>query len=382
MKIVADEGIPHAKEAFESLGEVRILRGRETGPDDVKDADIIFVRSVTKVDKQLLDGSKVRLVATATIGIDHIDETYLRKRNIRMVSAPGSNANAVAEYVVAVLMDVYGRAGKSLEGSSIAVFGVGNVGSRVAAYAGALGMKVFLNDPPLARHPGDNIYMPLDEVIGCDVVTLHVPLTREGEDATFHLVDETVLRKMSPGALLINASRGAVVDGNVLLKALEAGRLKAVLDVWEGEPNIDIKLMRRTELATPHIAGYSLDAKVNGTTAVYREVCAFLGIEPSWDPARKMPTAEVPDIGIECYDRSEEDIIREAVSSIYDIQRDNSALRKIQDLPAGERGSYFEKLRREYRQRREFFNTTVNLRHPKGRASEKISALGFKGVVE
>ncbi len=379
MKIVADENIPYAGEAFKSLGEVRTLRGIKIGPDDVRNADILLVRSVTKVDEQLLDGSSVRFVATATIGTDHIDEIYLRKRNIGMASAPGSNANAVAEYVVTVLMDVYGRAGKSLEGSSIAVVGVGNVGGRVANYAGALGMKVFRSDPPLARETGDETYRPLDEVIGCDVVTLHVPLTREGEDATFHLANETVLRKMSHGALLINSSRGAVVDGKVLLVALEAGRLGAVLDVWEEEPDIDIELMSRTELATPHIAGYSLDAKVNGTAAVYREVCAFLGVEPSWDPAGKMPPAEVPDIGIECSGRSEEDIIREAVSSVYDIHRDDSALRKIQDVPAGERGSYFEKLRREYRHRREFFNTTVNLRHSKGRAAEKIAALGFKG---
>lgn len=377
MKIVADGSITYAEEAFAPIGDVRICQGREMGPHDVRDADILLVRSVTKVDAALLDGSRVRFAATATIGTDHIDEDYLRENGIGFSSAPGTSADAVLEYVFAALLTVCGRHGRNLAGSSIAVVGVGNVGSRVAACGEALGMKVFRNDPPLQRLTGSEIYRPLDEVIGCDIVTLHVPLTRVGEDPTFHLVDESVLKKMSPGALLVNTSRGGVVAGGALLRELEAGSISAALDVWEGEPDIDIDLLKRVELGTPHIAGYSFEAKVNATVAVYRAACEFFGIEPSWDPAGRMPPADVPEIEIDCFGKSEEDVIRQAVLSIYDIRRDDAALRKIQDLSETDRGFHFEKLRREYPRRREFFNTCVKLKNPISAAVKKLEALGF-----
>lgn len=378
MKIAADGNISYVEEAFGALGDVRVLRGREISPDDVRDADILLVRSVTQVGESLLEGSRVRFVATATIGTDHIDQTYLRNKGIGFTSAPGTSANAVAEYIVAALLTVCERQGRDLGQSSMAVVGVGNVGSKVAVYAEALGMKVFLNDPPLERQTGDKVYRPLDEVIGCDFVTMHVPLTREGQDPTFHLMDEAVLKKMSPGSVLLNTARGAVVDGGALSKELKAKRLSAVLDVWEGEPNIDVELLGEVALGTPHIAGYSFDGKVNATVVIYQAACKFLGVDPSWDPAAETASVEVPELDIDCAGKTEWDVLRGTVLSAYDIGTDDAALRKIRDLPEKDRGFHFEKLRREYPLRREFFTARMTLRNQTREIEKKLEALGFK----
>lgn len=381
MKVVADGNMAYVKEAFGPIGEVRTFRGREIVQEDVKDADILLVRSVTPVNAELLEESRVRFVATATIGTDHIDQEYLRDKGIGFASAPGTNAQSVAEYIVSALLAVCEQQGRILEGASIAVVGVGNVGSKVAVGAGALGMKVFLNDPPLERQTGDDAYRPLDEAIGCDFVTLHVPLTRDGQDPTFHLVNEAVLRKMSSGSVLINSSRGAVVDGGALLKEIKTERLSAVLDVWEGEPAIDTELLGKAAIGTPHVAGYSFDGKVNATAVIYRAACKFFGIEPSWEPDGERALMKVPEFTIDCAEKSEEDVLREAVFSVYDINKDDAALRKVHGLPEEERGFYFEKLRREYPLRREFFNASITLKNPTHGIEKKLGALGFGAKV-
>ncbi len=369
MKIVADENIPFAREAFGSLGEVSVVAGRSVDRASVADADILLVRSVTKVGPGLLEGSSVRFVATATIGTDHVDQAYLAGRGITFASAPGSNSNSVAEYIVAALLVMSERRGHPLEGTSIAVIGVGNVGSKVARYATVLGMQVMRNDPPLARESGDPCYRPLDEVIGCGVMTFHVPLTHGGEDRTFHLADGDLLGRISDGALFINSSRGAVMDTDAVVAALDAGRMSAVLDVWEGEPDISRDLLGRTDIATPHIAGYSFDGKVNATAAIYRAACACVGAEPSWKPEDDMPAPVVPAITVDCAGKGEEDTVREAVRAVYDIREDD---RRLRQDPAR-----FDLLRKEYPQRREFFNTTVALKNPSGGVRTKLEGLGF-----
>jgi erythronate-4-phosphate dehydrogenase len=222
MKIIADQNIPYVKECFSSIGDVTLTGGRDVTPELVKDADILLVRSITKVNADLLAGSSVKFVATATIGTEHIDQGYLDEHGIGFASAPGSNANSVAEYIVAALLTLGKKHRFRLEGKSIGIVGVGNVGSKVETKCRALGMDVVLNDPPLARQTGDDKYRLLDEVYGCDFITMHTPLTKDGSDPTYHLADEKFFDSMKQGAFFLNTSRGKVQDEAALKKAMAA----------------------------------------------------------------------------------------------------------------------------------------------------------------
>jgi erythronate-4-phosphate dehydrogenase len=383
MLIIADENMPFAREAFGALGEVRLMHGRKMTAKNIRDANLLMVRSITRVDRALLHGSSVRFVGTATIGTDHVDLAYLREAGIGFSAAPGSNANSVAEYITAALLTLADRQGKPLAGRSLGIVGVGNVGSRVAVKAQALGMRVLLNDPPLRRATGDPKYLPLDDLIGCDFITFHVPLEKQGPDATRHLVNHSFLRRMRPDAVLINSSRGAIADNAALLAALSGGRLSAaVLDVWEGEPNISPELLRRAAIATPHIAGYSYDGKVNGTEMIYQAACEFLGKGPQWERTSFMPKPDLPEIVLPGGGNAE-DALRAAVLKAYPIGRDDAALRKLADLPAAEQGPYFDRLRKEYPVRREFPNTTVKIPPSPARAEieAKLRGIGFKTLL-
>lgn len=382
MLIVADENIPYAREAFETLGEVRLVAGRKLTSDAVRDAQLLMIRSVTRVGPDLLDGAAVQFVGTATIGTDHVDESYLASRGIRFAAAPGSNADSVAEYITAALLVIAKRQRLPLAGRSLGVIGVGNVGGRVAVKARRLGLEVRLNDPPLQRRTGRPEFRPLNELMDCDFLTLHVPFEKSGPDATWHLADEALLRRMKPGAVLINSSRGAVADNAALLKSLLSGHTQAaVLDVWEGEPEIRTDLLRRVALGTPHIAGYSFDGKVNGTVMLYRAACDFLGVPPTWDPAPLLPAPDVPSLVLCADGRSDEDVLREAVLAVYPIERDDAALRALEDAPPGERGPLFDRLRRDYPRRREFPHTRVTVAGAEARRvaalTETLHGLGF-----
>jgi len=361
MKIVADENIPLVREAFASFGQVVTCPGREICPAVLKDADILLVRSITNVNAALLEGTAVRFVGTATIGVDHVDEAYLASRGIGFASAPGSNAESVAEYVVAALLVLGRRLDFSLAGMSLGVIGVGNVGSRVARNAQALGMKVLLNDPPLQRRTGDAEFLPLEKVLEADAVTLHVPLSYKGPDATYHLVDEQFLKCMRPGSVLINTSRGAVADERQLHEALESHLSAAVLDVWENEPTIDVSLLEKVQLGTPHIAGYSYDGKVTGMHMLYRAVCRYLKKEPEWEPGDALPSPRVPRLCLNTKGRARDDVFLEAVRAIYDIEADDLRMRSLIRITDVQRGAAFDGLRKEYPQRREFSNTTITL---------------------
>lgn len=371
MRIVADENIPYVREAFGGLGEVVTAAGRAMTADLVRDADVLLVRSVTRVNEALLAESRVRFVGTATIGTDHVDQAYLAGRGIRFAAAPGSNANSVAEYVTAALLVLAGRGGWALAGRRMGVIGVGNVGRRVVGKARALGMEPILNDPPLGRATGDARYRSLAEALEADVVTLHVPLTREGPDATYHMVNDGFLSQLRPGAVLINTSRGAVAETPALHRALDAGRLGAVvLDVWEHEPAIDASLVARADLATAHIAGYSFDGKVNGTVMLHEALCAFLERPVEWSPS--LPAPPVPRVEVTA---EGEEGLRQAVLAVYDIERDDADLRRVADLPVEERGPYFDRLRRDYPHRREFGGTVVEA--PAG-LGPILAGLGFR----
>ena len=392
MRTVADENIPSVREAFERLGEVTTLSGRAIAPASLRDAEILLVRSITNVDASLLEGSPVRFVGTATIGTDHVDQNYLKSRGIQFASAPGSNANSVAEYVTAALLSVAKMKHISLRGKTLGVVGVGNCGSRVVAKARALGMKVLQNDPPLKRQTGDGRFLPIEELFDSDVLTFHVPLTHEGVDATYHLVDEAFLERLNSRSILINSSRGSVVDNRALLSALDRCRLLgAVLDVWENEPNIDLDLLNHVDIASSHIAGYSLDGKVNATEMMYTAVCRWLGVQPEWNASTVLPkplcekieiVSDPPrdgaDAGLLIPYRGDEETIREIVLLVYDMERDDAALRELHRIDPGKRGAFFDNLRKTYPVRREFHNTQVILNAGTSSLAEPLAGLGFR----
>ncbi|MHC4425436.1 MAG: 4-phosphoerythronate dehydrogenase [Planctomycetota bacterium] len=379
MKIIADANIPFVAECFSSIGEVEVIGGREITQGIVADADVLLVRSITPVGADLLADSKVRFVATATIGFDHIDVDFLQRNNIGFASAPGSNANSAAEYVIAGLLEIGRRHDLDLKDKSIGVIGVGNVGSRVAKKCAALGMDVYLNDPPLQRQTGDAEYLPLKELFDCDFVTLHTPLTFEGPDRTYHLADEGFFASLKEGCVFFNASRGGVVDSGALKAAIRAGRLEAVaLDVWENEPNIDTELLQIVDIGTPHIAGYSLDGKIAGMIMIYKSACEFFAIEPQHDAEDFLPEPAVPELSVNPNSANEQESLLSAVQSIYRIEQDDRELRRILDKPAAERGSFFDSLRKNYPVRREFQNTRIVLDAPCKDIATKLKGIGFK----
>jgi len=371
MKIVVDPNIPFVQEAFGPLGDVCLVAGRQINAASVRDADLLLVRSVTPVNAALLGDSRVKFVATATIGTDHIDEVYLRERGIGFASAAGSNANSVAEYVVAALLEISHRSHFRLRDRTLGVVGVGNVGRRVVRYAEALGMKVLQNDPPRERRERLKHFVGIDRVLAeADIITIHVPLTKEGPHSTYHMFAKDVLAALEDRLpILVNSARGAVVDNKALLATIQRRKLTgSVLDVWENEPNISAELLNVVDIGTPHIAGYSFDGKVNGTSMIYQASCKFFGIKPVWKP--ELPPPHEPRFEIRfSRDDDDEDVLRRVIERVYLISEDDRALR------AGIKR--FEELRADYPVRREFFNMSVMLPGASEQLHRKLSALGF-----
>ncbi len=376
LRIVADENIPCAQEAFSCLGNVRLMPGRAIDPDAVSDADALIVRSITKVNRSLLEGSPVKFVGTATIGFDHIDLNYLNERGIEFASAPGSNANSVSEYITASLLLLSEKLGKPLAGSKIAIVGVGNVGTRVHAKAQALGMECLLNDPPRYRETIDPKYLLLGEAISdADFVTLHVPLQEQGPDMTLSMADSGFFAFMKSESVFLNTSRGPVTDERELAFALERGHLSAaVLDVWRNEPSIDPNLVGRAFLATPHIAGYSFDGKVNGTRMMFESLARWTRTDVKLDFNQLLPEPEVGYLDLSKEKGNDEAILRKAVLSVYNIKGDDQRLRQAAAGP--EIGQGFDRLRKDYPRRREFQNTKLALPDRK-ELREKAKGIGF-----
>jgi erythronate-4-phosphate dehydrogenase len=379
VKIVIDADLPYLDEMFGERARVERLKASAITAGTVKDADAVIVRSVTKVNERLLAGSPVRFVGSATIGVDHVDTAWLASRGIGFANAPGCNANAVSEYVTAALLEISARLGFRLRGSSIGVVGVGNVGSRVAAKAAALGMEVALNDPPLARFAGSARFLPLEGLMGCDVITLHVPLTKTGPDATHHLFDAARIGRMKPGAILVNTARGAAVDTQALVDALENGGIRAAaIDVWEGEPSVDPALLRKAAIATAHIAGYSADGKARASVMMYDAICGYFGWEKTWQLGERLPKPEpsivVPGSGM----TDPEETIRSVVRAAFPIDRDDRDLRKVEELAPADKPAHFFRLRNEYPLRREFPATTVKRGESEVFPERELSGIGFR----
>lgn len=374
LNIIVDENIVFAKEAFALFGNVTLLSGREINNSILKDADILIVRSITKVDKELVKNTPVKFVGTATIGTDHIDLEYLKKNKIAFADAKGCNAYSVAEYLVVSLLNLSVRFNFTLKEKSIGIVGVGNVGSKVAKFADALGMKVLLNDPPLQRAGNNNSFVSLDEILNADIITLHVPLNLSGIDRTYHLFDKKKLMGLKDGTILINTSRGAVIKNQELLEIIDTKKLKVVLDVWENEPDINIDLLNKVIIGTPHIAGYSLEGKINGTKMIFDALADYLNLNISFNF-----TKEAPKNSLLSFEKSEtiEKDLDQIVSKIYPIQRDDKLMRKMLNMSREERIKYFDLLRKDYPIRREFNNYRIELKNFDGKTKNILTNLRF-----
>ena len=375
MKLLVDENITFAKEAFSSFGNLKLLNGRSFTNNEVKDADVLIVRSITPVDKDLLKNSKVKFIGTATIGTDHIDLNYLESNKIKFADAKGCNADSVSEYVFIALLRVASEEKILLKGKTIGVVGIGNIGSRVAKLAELFGMKVLKNDPPLERKGVGQNYVSLNEILDADIISLHVPLSSEGIDNTFHLFNSDNLKKIKPGTTIINTARGAVIDNSALLRESAQRKFKLIIDVWENEPSINISLLERTEVGTAHIAGYSFEGKVNGTRMIYQSLCQYLNIIPTWKP--ELSKIEQIDLRVP-EDETYEERLYKFFATIYNIQNDDSKLREISKYRLNEQAGYFDKLRKDYPIRREFSNYTVHLSHIERNLKPFLECFRFK----
>jgi erythronate-4-phosphate dehydrogenase len=376
MIIALDRAIPYWREAFADLGEIRPFSGRDLKPEDIRNADALIVRTVTPVNASLLEGSSIRFVAAASAGIDHIDQEYLRTSGIYFGYAAGSNANAVSEYIVTALHVIASRKKRELKRTSIAVIGVGHVGSRVAKKADALGMKVLLCDPPLRDLTGDSQFQPFEDILGADILSFHVPLAMDGLYPTRHLLDRKILNRLSPKQFVINSSRGPVVDNQELKSALLEGRIEgAVLDVWEEEPQVDYSLLELADLGTPHIAGTSLDGKIKATEMIREELHRFLGqsSQGNMDHLYSDPKRIHPEPGL-----SGQDAMLSTLLQAYDIRKDDADLRRLGSLPAEHRAQSFEQLRSSHLLRPEFPHFIIDLDEQQKNLIEQLAGLGFK----
>jgi erythronate-4-phosphate dehydrogenase len=371
MKIVIDDKIPYIRGAFEPVAEVIYLPGSQTTPEIVRDADAIVTRTRTICNEHLLAGSKVKLIATATIGYDHIDTEYCHEAGIKWTNAPGCNSKSVEQYIASVLM-VWAETRKTeLSELCLGVIGVGNVGAKVARIGELLGMTVLKNDPPRKRKEDPSQFVELTEVLQkADIISLHVPLETNGDDATFHLVNSDFIEQLSKKPLLINSCRGEVTDTMAVKQALYQGKLEAfVADCWENEPAVDLELLNAAFLATPHIAGYSRDGKALGTLMSVRAIDAFFGLNlNNWTPSG-VELPEYPLIAIDGTGMSSQEIIRKAILHTYDIRNDDVRFRN--------QPSDFEKLRGDYPVRREFPAYNIRATNIPGETLVTLRELGF-----
>jgi erythronate-4-phosphate dehydrogenase len=364
LQIIADENIPFATEYFASYGDLRLIAGRDITPDVVHDADVLLVRSVTKVNEALLKHSNIRFVATATAGCDHIDTQYLQEHNIGFASAPASNAESVEEYILVALLALAVQKKTRLRGKTVGVVGYGNIGSRLAPRLKALGMNVLVNDPLLFVSMPDEDSAPSDkshdlpfstcslEVLlsHSDIVTFHVPLTKSGQYPTWHLLNKGNMSLVKDNVWLLNASRGGVIEEEALeVYCAKVGAL--VLDVWEREPLVSPSICNLADIATPHIAGYSYDGKLLGTKMIYEAFCAFFGLEATAlesNLAETSPKLEAPNT------TDEEAFLHALGCQMYDLSLDDAAFRPISHLSQDEQPVFFHHLRKHYPKRFSF----------------------------
>lgn len=366
MKIFYDENMPYAADFFAEFGELIPFAGRTLTAEQVAEADVLLVRSITKVNASLLyKNKKLRFVGSATIGVDHIDQAYLTQRNIAFASAPGCNATSVAEYVISALVVLAERYLFSLTDLTVGIIGAGNTGTQLSGKLRTLGINYKLYDPPLAKTGDPRNFCSWHEVLACDVISLHVPLTTTGLYPTYHLINKAVLSQLTDQQILINVCRGEVVDNQSLYQKKKQGfALKLVWDVWEKEPTILTDLIAYTEIATAHIAGYSLEGKSAGTEMLYQALCSTLDVQPSKVLSDILPKADIEQVNLQTK-HINQNIISKLVKLVYDVRRDDAIFRQQysehENLTSTIIAQQFDLLRKNYPTRREFSSLKVAL---------------------
>lgn len=342
MKIVADQNIPLLDAFYADIGEVKKLSGREITRDDLIDCDVLIVRSVTKVNEALLSGTPVKFVGTCTIGLDHIDLTYLEEQGIQWANAPGCNANAVVQYVFSTMAALM----PNWQEKTVGIIGCGSIGTRLHSRFTQLGVKVSCYDP-FSTDDEQADLVTFDEVLKSDIITCHTPLTKTGPFPSFHLLDKTALEKIPKSALIINSCRGGVIDETALLDLLPEKQFKLAIDVWENEPQLNFTLLDQVDIATPHIAGYTLEGRENGTAMVYEALIDFLAIDAK--PIAEIVSNDVVDFENE---KNKEETLNTILLQCYPINEDDQRLRE--GKTAENFGQYFDRLRKNYPHRREY----------------------------
>lgn len=371
MKFLCDIALPNSVEVFSQYGEVALKNGRQINAGDLVDVDVLIIRSITKVNEDLLSkANKLKFVGTATAGMDHIDTALLDKKGIAYSNAQGSNCESVGDYILSVLLVLAEKYNLSFEGKSIGIVGCGFVGSQVYNKAKALGLTIVKNDPPRFKAGDKTCNATLDEALACDIVTLHVPLIKDGEYKTLHLIDEQKLLKLKPNAIFINASRGNVVDNEALSEFLEKRPdVKVWLDVFEGEPQINCKkLLSQVDGATAHIAGYSYESKRRANVMLANTLAHVLKLEEP--KAYQMPKPEIESTTLGKVENLDLDLIRRLVFSVYDVRRDSLMFKNcFKDAKS------FDAMRSNYRERREL--SSLHLLNVEDKFKEQLSLLGF-----
>jgi len=370
MNIFYDENMPLAPEFFGELGTITAFSGRDITAEQLTEADVLLVRSITQVDQTLLENNhRIKFVGTATIGTDHIDKRYLQSRDIAFSSAPGCNAVSVAEYVISALVNLSEKYLFDIKDKRVGIIGAGNTGSRLSEKLTALGVEHCLCDPILAANGTDEReFVSLEQAVTCDVISLHVPKTLSGEHKTLHLLNADRLASLRDDQILINACRGEVVDNNALLDLKVNGHgLTLALDVWEGEPNILMPLLAHVDIATAHIAGYSLEGKSRGTEMLYQALCQQLAIAPNKSLNACLPEPAITSVTINA--DFDQNLLIQMVKMVYDVKRDDGIFRQ-QVSALG-----FDYIRKHYPVRREFSSIAVN--NPKLCEIEPLNGLGF-----
>ncbi|MBX4181087.1 4-phosphoerythronate dehydrogenase [Sodalis sp. CWE] len=357
MKFLIDENVLYANKLFQCFGEVKSLPGREIFAPIPKQVSALIVRSVTKVNKALLDGSQVKFVGSATSGTDHVDKEWLQQAGISFSAALGCNAIAVVEYVLSALLYLSQRDGFSLHDKVVGIIGVGHIGRELQKRLNIFGIRTLLCDPPLAEAGiYDENWQSLETLVNnADILTFHTPLTYTGRHSTWHLVDDSVLAALPDGRIIINTCRGAVIDNVALLQALKSGKnLNVVLDVWELEPCISLDLLSHIDIGTPHIAGYSLEGKARGTAQVFNSYSAHVGSEIRTNLQDLLPPPTIRYIHLS--NGVDEEILRLLANLIYDIRKDDMHLRRSMTIP-----DVFDRLRKNYHPRREWSSIVVEI---------------------
>lgn len=348
LTLLADENMPMVDELFGDFCWIERKAGREITASDLEDVDILLVRSITQVDQVLLENTSVKFVGTATIGTDHIDLDYLKSANIEFADAVGCNAQAVAEYVLASIAYWAHEKQLDLNNSTVGIIGAGNVGTRLSYLLDEVGIKYKLNDPLLEQAGDERDFVSLDEINQCQIVTCHVPLVSGGNYPTRHLIDAEFLSKMPKASLLINSSRGAVLDNQAALDFLQRNSyMDMILDVWENEPNLNVELAKKSLLATPHIAGYSLEGKIRGTYFLYQAVRQWLNKETGVSLKSLLPHSKLWEKPKYLAD------LHNSIKPFYDVKDDDLALRVV--LECDELAKAFDLLRKIYKNRLEYY---------------------------